>query len=87
MNKEILISLQKILHQIGSANDAEDHGYLEDAHSLREKNIDSIRKVILEEKWLNDLFPNLIREVASKSFLDYRWSHYSQEIEEQLKKS
>lgn len=77
----VLLHLQGLLSTIGSANDAEDHGYKEDAASMREESCDSIRELAAEHPFLNEVLPDLGRELDSGHVLGFGWADLHRAVE------
>jgi hypothetical protein len=70
----ILRTLRDLLRSIGSANDAEDHGYNEDALRIREGSCEAIRGLITEHAFLAEIFPKLLWELDTRHILGFGWS-------------
>ncbi len=58
---------------VGSANDAEDHGYHDEAVRIREESCDSIRNLADQHPFLAKLFPGLLRELDTGHILAFGW--------------
>jgi len=58
---------------VGSANDAEDHGYHDEAVRIREESCDSIRNVAEQHPFLAEVFPGLLRELDTGHILAFGW--------------
>lgn len=52
-----LVFLSCFLGRIGSANDAEDHGYRDDARRMQEESCDNIERLLHDSPFLAELFP------------------------------
>jgi|GEM_PF-922273 len=75
---QLLLSL---LSAIGSANDAEDHHYLDDARRMREESCESIRNLMEQHSFLAAFFPTLQWELDSQHILGFGWSNLYHEVE------
>lgn len=84
--KSALQKLDQFLCAIGSANDAEDHGYLENAQQIRDESKQAIRDMINECSFLAELFPTLQVELESQNFLDFGWASFSRKANEEILK-
>jgi hypothetical protein len=80
----ILRVLRGLLVTIGSANDAEDHGYREDARQMREDSCEAIRGLMAQHAFLGELFPTLKGELDSQHILGFGWSNLCDELEKYL---
>jgi hypothetical protein len=78
---EALNTLRALLEAIGSANDAEDHGYCDDATRMRIDSCQAIRELMAEQVFLRELFPSLQWELDSQHILGFGWSNLCDEIE------
>ena len=78
----LLLGLLSIL---GSANDAEDHHYLDDARRMREESCESIRNLMEQHTFLAEFFPTLQWELDSQHILGFGWSNLYHEVENRLK--
>ena len=58
---------------VGSANDAEDHGYQDEAKRIREESCGSIRNLAEQHPFLAELFPGLLRELDTGHILGFGW--------------
>ena len=58
---------------VGSANDAEDHGYHDEAVRIREESCDSIRNLAEQHPFLAEVFPGLLRELDTGHILAFGW--------------
>jgi len=79
--RAVLNSLRSWLRTIGSANDAEDHGYLTDARQMRKDSCEAIRGLMAEHAFLAEIFPKLQAELDSEHFLGFGWSNLCDEAE------
>jgi hypothetical protein len=70
----ILRALRDLLRVIGSANDAEDHGYLEDAERMRKDSCAAIQDLIMQHPFLLELFPRLQWELDTQHILGFGWA-------------
>jgi hypothetical protein len=73
--------LQSLLVTIGSANDAEDHGYHEDARQMREDSCEAIQGLMAQHAFLGELFPTLQWELDSRHILGFGWSNLCDQLE------
>lgn len=83
----VLSALQANLRMIGSANDAEDHGYLDEAERIRRESRITIRDMVNENKFLLDLFPTLEQELDSERLLLFSWADLCRLIDEKMQES
>lgn len=70
----ILSGLEALLSAFGSANDAEDHGYTDEAVRLREGSQAAIRALLAEHTFVARLFPHLLGELDTQRFLYFGWA-------------
>lgn len=87
MNEEpyaVLETLDGWLRTIGSANDAEDHGYDEDAARMRQDACDAIRTLLAEHAFLVGLFPELRWELETEHILTFGWASLSDSVVAQI---
>lgn len=71
--------LRNCCYTVGSANDAEDHGYGWDAGRMREEACESIRNLMDQHPFLFELFPGLKEELGTWRFLAFGWSSIAHE--------
>ena len=83
--QSILHTLHNLLHTIGSANDAEDHGYADDARQMRNDSCESIRRLTQAHPFLITQFPTLQKEVESGHIFCFGWSDLAHLVEAQQK--
>ena len=84
--QEVFRSLLSLLSEIGSANDAEDHGYLQDAEQIRADTLERIEKIFADHPVVVELFPELTTQIRTQNFLGHGWYFCYQEVEKQLLK-
>lgn len=80
----ILTELKTWLSMIGSANDAEDHGYHADAEEMRRDACAAIRQVICGHEFLLNRIPNLQSELDSQHILGFGWSDLYHAVDDLL---
>jgi hypothetical protein len=80
--RQVLASVAIRLHQIGSANDAEDHGYPEDARRLRQEACAALEGLLHDQPFLARLLPGLKDELRSGHILGHGWSGLLNRLEE-----
>jgi hypothetical protein len=73
--------LQGLLVTIGSANDAEDHGYHEDARQMRDDSCEAIQGLMAQHAFLWELLPTLQWELDSRHILGFGWLNLCDELE------
>ncbi len=73
-----------LLSTIGSANDAEDHHYQDDARRMREESCESIKNLMEQHTFLAEFFPTLQWELDSQHILGFGWSNLYHEVENRL---
>ena len=81
----VLKTLRELLQTIGSANDAEDHGYREDADRMRKNSCEAIRSLVNDHPFLGELFPKIHRELDTQHILGFGWAELSDGVEVHLK--
>ena len=81
----VLHLLLGLLSVIGSANDAEDHHYLDEARRMREESCESIRNLMQQHAFLAVFLPELQWEMDSQHILVFGWSNLYHEVESRLK--
>ena len=81
----ILGALRRLLETIGSANDAEDHGYLEDAERMRRDSCQAIQDLMAQHAFLAELFPRLQWELDTLHILGYGWAELDDGVGANLK--
>ena len=72
--------LSHFLGQIGSANDAEDHGYLDEARRLREESSDGIRSLLRDAPFVAELFPQLEEQLKNQGLFIVGWAFIRREV-------
>lgn len=72
--RAVLVTLRSLLATIGGANDAEDHGYLEDAARMRTESCEALRQLAATHSFLTQLFPDLLQEVETGHILGFGWA-------------
>ena len=80
----VLRILRDLLETIGSANDAEDHGYGEEAIRMRNDSCEAIRGLLAEHAFLAELFPKLQWELDTQHILGFGWSDLCDYVEAHL---
>ena len=83
----VLRILRDLLGTIGSANDAEDHGYVEDADRMRKDSCEAIRGLMEEHAFLAELFPKLEWELDTQHILGFGWAELYEGVEVHLQAS
>ena len=83
--KAVLNQILILLRTIGSANDAEDHGYRIDAERMRSESCESLQKLMVEHEYLSIFLPTLQAELESKRILWVSWAELSAVVEGKLK--
>lgn len=81
----VLRTLRDLLETIGSANDAEDHGYVEDADRMRKDSCEAIRGLMAEHAFLAGLFPKLQWELDTQHILGFGWAELYDGVDVHLK--
>jgi hypothetical protein len=77
----ILNNLRVLLGRIGSANDAEDHGYIEEAVQMRNDSCEAIRELMAEHAFLTGMLPSLQLELDTQHILGFGWSNLCDEVD------
>jgi len=72
------------LQRIGSANDAEDHGYRQDAQRMRRDACAALQALLVGHPFLGALVPRLRQELDSGHILGFGWSVLLDDIERHL---
>ena len=80
-DKTALNLLQGLCYTVGSANDAEDHGYGEEAKRMRGESCESIRNLVNQTPFLLEHFPGVKEELDTWRFLAFGWSSIAREAE------
>ena len=75
-----LIEIIALLEGVGSANDAEDHGYLAEAERIRTEARDGIRAIAEEHPVVRAVLPTLDRELDSGHVLGYAWADLASQV-------
>ncbi len=70
----VLQALLDHLSTLGSANDAEDHGYADEAERMRSEACDAIRALVSEYPFLSDAVPSLEHELETRHILSFGWA-------------
>jgi hypothetical protein len=83
--RDVLRSLVGLLSTIGSANDAEDHGYREDAERMRNDSCEAIRGLMAEHPFLAEFFPKLQGELDTQHILGFGWAELYDGVDAHLK--
>jgi hypothetical protein len=83
----VLLTLRALLRTIGSANDAEDHGFLEAAEQMRKEACETIRSQMQDHGFLAELFPKLEWELETRHILGYGWVEIKDSLDLYLKGS
>ena len=78
----ILAEIQLHLHKIGSANDAENHQYTEDAGRMRSEASVSLHLLIEQNPILKDFLPTLLTELNTGHIFGFGWSMLLDQINE-----
>ncbi|MCZ7649980.1 MAG: hypothetical protein M5U13_01970 [Thermoanaerobaculia bacterium] len=76
--------LSTLLWLFGSANDAQDRSYLDEAGDLRRRAADGIRDLLAERPHLAERFPTLARELESGHIEGFGWSNLLDAVEREL---
>jgi hypothetical protein len=87
MNEDRRAALESVrdgLHAIASANDAEDHGYLEDARRMRSGACAALRALLDANPFLAELLPALGPDLASGRILTHGWTSLLDAVEREL---
>jgi len=84
-HRVVLGTLRDLLATIGSANDAEDHGYGEDAERMREDACEAIRGLMAEHVFLVEFFPKLLWELDTNHILGFGWAELCDSVDVHLK--
>ncbi len=72
-DRTALVLLQHLCATIGSANDADDHGYSGDARRMREDSAASIRNLAAQHPFLAERLPALERELETGHIFGFGW--------------
>jgi len=79
--RNALVFLSCFLGQIGSANDAEDHGYRDDARRMQEESCANIERLLRDSPFLAGLFPRLEAQAKDKSLFIVEWAIIRRKID------
>jgi hypothetical protein len=77
----VLASLRSFLWTIGSANDAQDHGSVDEAERMRRSACEDIGGPMAEHAFLMEMFPKLEWELESGHILGFGWSSLSDDLD------
>jgi hypothetical protein len=83
--RQVLTAVANCLTSLGSANDAEDHGYLEDAQRMRSEACASLQSLLQDHPFLVEYLPVEEVERGSARLLAYGWHSALEVIRGQLK--
>ena len=83
--REVFLELERLLHMIGSANDAEDHDYTGEAERMRRDSCDAIRALLAAHPFPGEALPDLPREMETERILWWGWSALLDRIDELLR--
>lgn len=78
--QDILNEVARHLTILGSANDAEDHHYLDDAKQMRIDASEALSSLLADNPILEDLLPTLRSELKSEMIFYTGWSTLVNEI-------
>ena len=81
---KVLHQLARELQRIGSANDAADHGYREQADRMQAEACSSISELLEQHPFLEVLLPKLRGELETGNINSFGWSSLLDEIEPRL---
>ncbi len=81
----VLTAAADCLTSLGSANDAEDHGFLEDAQRMRNEACASLRSLLQDHPYLAEYLPVEDVERGSERLLAFGWHSALDVIRGQLK--
>jgi len=81
----VLRTLRDLLETIGSANDAEDHGYGEEATRMRNDSCEAIRGLLADHVFLGEYFPKLQWELDAQHILGFGWAELCDGVDSHLK--
>jgi len=76
--------LSALLWLFGTANDAQDRNYIDEAGDLRRRAAGGIRELVEEYPELTELFPTLARELESGHIEGFGWSNLLGAVEREL---
>jgi predicted HTH domain antitoxin len=79
-----LQELNRLLHNLGDANDAQDHGDARSAEALREEAHAGVRGLLDAHPFLSARFPDLRRRLETGTLEGVGWSRISDAIERDL---
>lgn len=82
--RRVLVEVARHLHRIGSANDAEDHHYEDEAERMRDEACAALRGLLEEHPFLSDLLPKLRWELDTRHILGFGWSQLLDALEMHL---
>jgi len=79
--RTVLLEVAQHLLTIGSANDAEDHHYVESAEQMRADACASLGHLLEQNPCLDELLPGLRPELETGHILGFGWSDLLSEVE------
>jgi hypothetical protein len=83
--RAVLMALRDLLATIGSANDAEDHSYGQEAERMRTDSCEAIRGLMAKHAFLAELFPKLQWELDTQHILGFGWAELYDGVDAHLK--
>ncbi|HNX96132.1 MAG TPA: hypothetical protein PKK12_00490 [Candidatus Aminicenantes bacterium] len=79
--RSALFHLHHFLGEIASANDAEDHGYDDEARRMRDESCGNILRLLRDAPFLGEIFPRLEAQIEDQSLFVVGWVFLQREIE------
>ena len=76
----VLEEVSSHLHDIGSANDAEDHGYVDDARQMRAAAAEALLALLEAQPFLEAALPGFRAEIESGHIYGHVWSELLTQI-------
>jgi hypothetical protein len=73
-----------LLRRIGSANDAEDRGYAEEARAMRSDACSDLRTLLEQDRFLEEILPGLRSSLDTGRILIAGWSSLLDAVERAL---
>jgi hypothetical protein len=83
--RAVLLEVLALLESIGSANDAEDHHYLDEAERIRREAADGIRALADENPVVESVLPTLAAELDSGHVLGFGWADLAARVRSHIR--
>ena len=78
--RRAFVRVLALLEGVGSANDAEDHGYTDEAERIRSEALDGIRTIVADCPAVPTALPTLPTELDSGHVFGYAWAELAAQV-------